>query len=301
MRRLVLLPMLALTLATGCGAPPRASNTADYSEGAAAGDAENAMETIDNGVESNGTAPDNGSTGYAGGEDAYCPAVDYVTSEAQCRRFTEEKATLDTGLGVFNPPSEMVVGESRDLVLGVGKKEDAAEVHESVGGNATQHVEVRTPVGHFMTATLSGGGFDITPAGPQPKTLAADRSEVWQWRITAKEAGPQKLLLTISVDATAPDGTRSRYDLARKPIDINVKVTDAQRRDARAKSVEDSLRRGTGMMGALEKWLIALGAVVVALGGVWIAVRTFGKGKAEKGADKAPEKPQDKGKDDKAG
>lgn len=294
MRRLVLLPMLALILVAGCGAPPPDSKQADNPAGAAA---ENAVETINDSVENAGATPENGSTGNAAaGEDTYCPAVDYATSAAQCRRFTEEKATLEAGLGVFNTPSEMVVGESRDLVLGVGKKADAAEVHESVGGNAAQHVEVRTPVGHFMTATLSGGGFDITPEGPQPKTLAADRSEVWQWRITAKEAGPQKLLLTISVDATAPDGSRSRYDLARKPIDINVKVTDAQRRDARAKALEDKLRRGTGVMGALEKWLIALAAVVVALGGVWIAVRTFGKGK-----DKGDATKKDAGTPDKKG
>lgn len=275
MRR-VLLPMLALLLVSGCGGRPPGSQDAENPAGAMV---ENAVETIDNAVENAGDAPENASTGQNAGEDAYCPAVDYVTSAAQCRRFTQEKATLDAGLGVFNPPKEMVVGESRDLVLSVGRKGDAAEIHESVGGNESQHVEVRTPVGHFMTATLSGGGFDITPQGPQQKTLAADRSESWQWRIKAKEPGPQKLLLTISVDATAADGTRSRYDLARKPIDINVAVTDAQRRDDRAKALEDKLRRGTGVMGALEKWLLALGAVIIALGGVWIAVRTFGKGK----------------------
>lgn len=287
MRRLVLLPMFALTLVSGCGAPRSASNTADYPAGSAI---ENTVEPVNDAMENSGIAPENGSSGnVVAGEDAYCPAVDYATSAVQCRRFTQEKATLDAGLGVFNPPKAMTVGESRDLVLAVGKKADAADVHESVGGNTTQHVEVRTVVGHFMTATLTGGGFDITPQGPQPKTLAADRSEVWQWRITAREAGPQKLMLTISVDATAADGTRSRYDLARKPIDIDVAVTDSQRRDARAKELEDKLRRGTGVMGALEKWLIALAALVVALGGVWIAVKTFGKGKDKDGKGGKPE------------
>lgn len=295
MRR-ILLPMLALMLISGCGAPNRSetADTVDYAGSAATG---NAIDMADGGVENAGAPPENAGNAMMVEEDAYCPAVDYVTSVTQCRRFTEEKASLDAGLGVFNPPREMVVGESRDLVLAVGKKADAAEVHESVGGNEAQHVEVRTPVGHFMTATLSGGGFDITPQGPQHKTLAADRSEVWQWRIKAKEPGPQKLLLTISVDATAADGTRSRYDLARKPIDINVAVTEAQRRDDRAKALEDKLRRSTSVMTALEKWLVALAAVVIALGGVWIAVRTFGKGK-EKGD--APKK-DDAGGPDKKG
>lgn len=280
MRRLVLLPVLALALLAGCTAAEQSAEnaSADYADNA---------DLVDwnVGEAANATMPGNV---IARETDAYCPAVDYVTSAAQCRRFTDEKATLDAGLGVFNPPRQMVVGESRDLVLAVGRKADSAEVHEAVGGNESQHVEVRTPVGHFMTATLSGGGFDISPQGPQPKTLAADRSEAWQWRITARDAGPQKLLLTISVDATAPDGTRSRYDLARKPIDIDVAVTDAQRREDNTKRLEDKIGHGTRVLGALEKWLIALAAVLAAAGGVWIAIRTFGKGK-------------DKGKDDGAG
>lgn len=272
MRRLVLLPVLALALLSGCNAANEAAT-----ENASAEYADNAESVaVDENVAIAGNV-----IAKAAEEDAYCPAVDYTTSAAQCRRFTQEKATLDAGLGVFNPPKEMVVGESRDLVLAVGKKADAAEIHESVGGNESQHVEVRTPVGHFMTATLTGGGFDIAPQGPQQKTLAADRSEAWQWRITAKAAGPQKLLLTISVDATAPDGSRSRYDLARKPIDIDVAVTEAQRRENRTKALEEKIGHGARVLSALEKWLIALAAVVVAAGGVWIAIRTFGKGKAK--------------------
>jgi len=46
---------------------------------------------------------------------------------------------------------------------------------------------------------------------------------------------------------------------------------------------------GTTVLGGLEKLLIALTAVVVALGGVWIAIRTFGKKKdAEKPKGEAP-------------
>jgi hypothetical protein len=43
------------------------------------------------------------------------------------------------------------------------------------------------------------------------------------------------------------------------------------------------------VLSGLEKLFIALTAVVVALGGVWIAIRTFGKKKdAEKPKDEAP-------------
>jgi hypothetical protein len=286
MRPIVLMPAILLLMLAGCNASPdMASNTMIEDPVGAEGATDNMIVPADNGVANSGAGDGMGNA--AGAEDSYCPAVDFATSVAQCRRFTQEKSTIESGLGVFNPPSEMVVGESRDLVLGVGRKADTTEIHESVGGNASQQVEIRTPIGHHMTATLSGGGFDIAPEGPQSKTLSADRREVWQWRIKAKEAGPQQLLLVISVDASAQDGAQTRYELARKPIAIQVNVTDAEKREQRTKALEDRIGHGTRVLSALEKWLIALGAVVVALGGVWIAVRTFGKGKDKgDGADK---------------
>ncbi|MET0308115.1 MAG: hypothetical protein ABW023_05355 [Sphingomonas sp.] len=275
MRRAFLICTVAALLLSGCNASPdMASNTMAED---AAGGTDNMIVPADNAL-ANDVGPAN-ATGPQ--EDAYCPAVDFATSAAQCRKFTQEKNTIEAGLGVFNPPREMVVGESRDLVLGVGRRADTTEIRESVGGNAAQQVEVRTPIGHHMTATLSGGGFDVAPSGPQSKTLSADRREVWQWRITAKEAGPQQLLLVISVDAAPQNGAPARYELARKPISIQVNVTDAEKRERRTKALEDKIGHGTRVLSALEKWLIALGAVIVALGGVWIGIRTFGKGKGK--------------------
>jgi hypothetical protein len=221
--------------------------------------------------------------GSAAGEAIYCEAVDHDTSAAECRRFTRERDNLQAGLGVFEAPRQMTLGESRDLVLSVGKKADAGEVHATIGQDRTKHVEIPTQVGHYMTATLTGGGFDIDPSGPQAKTLAADRSEVWQWRIKAKEEGPQRLVLTISVDATNADGSRSRYDLETRPFDIAVNVTDSERRTRRAQELKKTIDDGTTVLGGVEKLLIALAAVIAAVGGVWIAIRTFGKKKeAEK-------------------
>lgn len=283
---------VVLLLLSACGAPMEsAQNTSavDYGEDVSVGG--NAVENI---VEpaANATDPEPNGTAEnvtAADDTAYCEAVDHDTSATECRRYTRERANLQAGLGVFEAPKQMVLGESRDLILSVGKKANAGEVHTTIGQDRSKHVEIVTQVGHFMTATLTGGGFDITPSGPQPKTLAADRSEVWQWRIKAKEEGPQRLVLTISVDATNADGTRSRFDLETRPFDIAVNVTDSERRTRRAQELKKKMDDGTTVLGGLEKLLIALAAVVIALGGVWIAIRTFGKKKdAEKPKGEAP-------------
>ena len=281
-----------LLLLAGCDARMEASrntSAADYGEDISVGGnaAGSAVEPAANasGPESNGAAEN----ATAGDDTIYCEAVDHDTSAAECRRYTREHANLQEGLGVFEAPRQMTLGESRDLILSVGKKANAGEVHASIGQERSKHVEIATQVGHFMTATLTGGGFDITPSGPQPKTLAADRSEVWQWRIKAKEEGLQRLVLTISVDATNADGTRSRFDLETRPFDIAVNVTDSERRTRRAQELKKKMDDGTTVLGGIEKLLIALAAVVVALGGVWIAIRTFGKKKdAEKPKGEAP-------------
>lgn len=288
MRSRILLACLVLLSACGAGMQEAQNTSAvDYTDDAGmAGNASDAVEANATGpVEINATSPaSNGTENASAGDDSiYCEAVDHDTSAAECRRYTRERSNLQAGLGVFEAPKEMTLGESRDLILSVGKKANAGEVHATIGQDRAKHVEIPTQVGHYMTATLSGGGFDISPSGPQPKTLAADRSEVWQWRIKAKEEGPQRLVLTISVDATNADGTRSRYDLETRPFDIAVNVTDSERRSRKAQELKKKMDNGTTVLGGLEKLLIALAAVVVALGGVWIAIRTFGKKKdAEK-------------------
>jgi hypothetical protein len=86
------------------------------------------------------------------------------------------------------------------------------------------------------------------------------------------------------------DGQRHRFSLANRPVDVLVEVSASQRRENRAKALEDSLGRGARVMSALEKWLIGFAALLAAAGGAWLAVRKFGKGK-DAPADKSAAKP----------
>jgi hypothetical protein len=221
-----------------------------------------------------------------------CDAVDDDVSPADCREFTRQKARLRPGMLAFDPPTKMTVGITYDLTLSIGKAADAEEVRADVRREGRRLEERALQVGAFMTANLTGTAFTIKLQGEEPaeRKLGADRREIWQWQVTPIQPGPQRLLLKVSADAVRPDGQRHRFSLANRPVDVLVEVSASQRRENRAKALEDSLGRGARVMSALEKWLIGFAALLAAAGGAWLAVRKFGKGK-DATADKPAAKP----------
>jgi hypothetical protein len=221
-----------------------------------------------------------------------CDAVEDDVSPADCREFTRQKARLRPGMLAFDPPAKMTVNVTYDLTLSIGKAADAEEVRADVRREGRRLEERAVQVGAFMTAKLTGTAFTIKLQGEEPaeRKLGADRREVWQWQVTPTQPGPQRLLLKVSADAVRADGQRHRFSLANRPVDVLVEVSASQRRENRAKALEDSLGRGARVMSALEKWLIGLAALLAAAGGAWLAVRKFGKGK-DAPADKPAAKP----------
>ncbi len=225
------------------------------------------------------------------GELVSCDAVDNDVSAADCREFTRQKARLRPGTLAFDPPAKMTVGVTYDLTLSVGRAEDGEEVRADVRREGRRLEERNLQVGAFMTAELTGTAFTINLQGnPDPaRKLGADRREIWQWQVTPTQSGPQRLLLKVSADAVAANGTRHRFSLANRPVDVLVEVSASQRRENRTRAIEDSLGRGARVMSALEKWLIGLAALLAAAGAAWLAVRKFGKPKEPAG--ETPAKP----------
>ena len=220
-----------------------------------------------------------------------CDAVDDDVSAADCREYTRQKARLRPGMLAFDPPAKMTVGVTYDLTLSIGKVADAEEVRDVVRREGRRLEERTLQIGAFMTASLTGNAFEITLQGGDgpSRKLGADRREIWQWQVKPVRAGAQRLLLTVSADAIGTDGKPRRFSLANRPVDVMVEVSAAQRRESRAKAIEDSLGRGARVMSALEKWLIGLAALLAAAGGAWLAVRKFGKSKEAAG--EKPAKP----------
>jgi hypothetical protein len=142
------------------------------------------------------------------------------------------------------------------------------EVVERFPGE-TEHF---TPiVGPRMTASLSGEGFDIAPAGPQPQDLTPGETISWTWKVTARDEGVHVLKVMTAVEAPGPDGEN---------LKLNSTITQA------------SITVSIGLVGrvwmvvtGLPQWLKALTAVVTALTALLAAIvalrRMFGKPKAK--------------------
>jgi len=215
----------------------------------------------------------------------YCDAIQADAPPADCSRYAREKTNLKDGIAAFNPPRAMTVGKSEDLILSVGPKEKAAEVHEAVGGPVASHTEAAVKVGHYMTATLSGGGFKIDPEGPQQRELALNRMQTWQWKVTPTDPGARKLQLIVSSDASDAQGKVTKFELDNQTFDVNVQVSGKQK-------VLDTLDSGKSIFDSLKGSLTALAGVLAAIGAVWAAAKTNLFGLFRKsGASAAPTPP----------
>ena len=181
----------------------------------------------------------------------------------------------------------MVVGQPQDMSFAVGKQADAADTASSVGGTIATTVQIRTPIGQFMTAKLTGGGFDIVSEGTPERDLGLSRSEIWTWHVTPREQGPHKLLLTVKVDAVDDDGKRTLINLSSRTVAVNVGVTAADKRRRQIDDVKNVIDETGSIWPSLQKWLGGLAAVLLALGLVIWRFKLLGK---------KPEEPEHKDK-----
>lgn len=116
----------------------------------------------------------------------------------------------------FNRPERMRYREAEKVELalspqGAGVAPDA-HLSDDLRG------EIRTVEGVDyalrMQATLSGPDFEISPAGPQARTVLADRPTLWSWTVRPVTHGPGKVL-TLRVEAVL---SRDGRDLP--PVEI---------------------------------------------------------------------------------
>ena len=281
--RLNIVFVLAVVLAVAGCSKTESTNVIDVN--AMDGDLlQNTVDTaVDNAID-NATAPANAMENAAGNAHVIrhlilidCPILHRRTTEAQCASVTEQAAALEQGVGAFAAPPNMVVGQTEDVNFAVGKQEDAEETAQSVGGNTTTTVQVQTRIGRFMTATLTGGGFDIAGEGTPERDLGATASEIWTWHVTPRQQGPRTLLLTVKVDAVDDDGKRTRITLSSKTVAVNVGVTAADRRRQKIDDVKGLIDDTGSLWPSIEKWLAGLAGVLLVLGLVIWRFKLLGK------------------------
>jgi hypothetical protein len=111
-------------------------------------------------------------------------------------------------------PSEMQLGDSDVIRLTLLPSEQGYVLEAAFPDHQTAQaqIEVARPPGYdlFAVARLDGVAFDLTPAGEQARSLPPGESLTWNWSIRARQAGRQRLALTLlmrwvpNLTSTAP-------------------------------------------------------------------------------------------------
>lgn len=209
-------------------------------------------------------------------EKIFCQPVEEEVSRADCRRYGNMVASLERGVAAFNPPKTMLRGHSAVVELSIAKGEDFTVVAEQVDESAAPAHTFKAKVGRYMMAELTGSGFKIDPAGPQPQDLFVSGNGYWQWRVTALKAPMHKLILKAWAQKRAPDGSLRQVWLKTVHREITVEVTLGQR-------VEDIRLDSMAWFERGNNWAKALAGLIGALGSVWVAIKLFGKADAKDG------------------
>ncbi|HSS86406.1 MAG TPA: hypothetical protein VLL30_21835, partial [Reyranella sp.] len=79
--------------------------------------------------------------------------------------------------------------------------------------------------GESVVARLSGeprSAFVIMPDKDEPKPLNVTGDTRWDWRVTPKQEGPQRLLLELDTAAKTPAGAAAKGNIYRHLIFITV-------------------------------------------------------------------------------
>jgi hypothetical protein len=163
---------------------------------------------------------------------------------------------LKWGQIAFNPPHRMTVHRIERIEARVQRSLDP-EFLEGMQGSGSPQVE-SLKVGAFMTTTLSGPTFDITPLNPDRQLVQATRYTKWAWDVTARQRGRHNLALSVSVRIPIP------------PMEENVEAVVLER-EIKVR-VNASHRLGQFIR---EHWKWAIGtvisAIIAALLTTWLA------------------------------
>ena len=98
-------------------------------------------------------------------------------------------------------PASIQLGESDVIHLSLAPSQEGYVVQAEFPDHQTaqQDVPVQRPQGYdlFAVARLDGVSFDLSPLGDQVRSLQAGEAISWNWSLTPKRSGRQRLALTL--------------------------------------------------------------------------------------------------------
>jgi hypothetical protein len=185
------------------------------------------------------------------------------------------------GLGAFVQPPVWKVGNTYSLEFVVGQNERAlSEVAENRRTTTARSIWMAPT----MRVTLDPNpNFEIAPQNrdQEIQDLSPERTAAWFWNV--KPLKPGKFTLVARVEALqrgpdgelirGPDGKPRTRVYPPKTVEVQVKVGAGQ---GVMNAIENAKKVGEASEGLFSSWqkaLIALAALITALGTVWAAVR----------------------------
>ncbi|HVS30616.1 MAG TPA: serine/threonine-protein kinase [Thermoanaerobaculia bacterium] len=134
--------------------------------------------------------------------------------------FQADRELTSTANIAFNTPETMTAGEAGIIHLLLDLERRGSELEIEIRGEGpTSSAVIRA--GESMEARLAGSAFDIRAITPELQAISARDTTEWQWEITPREEGRQRLFLTINaiVGGTSKRSIRT-FD---RTIDVRVK------------------------------------------------------------------------------
>lgn len=207
----------------------------------------------------------------------YCDALEEMVPAIVCQRAT----AVNQGVAGVKAKPKMVLGEVQTVRLVVSRRGDQEAVEDELGGRDAVFREFRLATGRYMEARLTAdSGLEITPSEWVRKDLGAGDLEDWEWQVKAMAAGRHMVTLRTRVMKQEADGRFiPRPGRESEPQYVDVEITRGQEIEQRIGLFARWLQALSAPLESMNNLLTLLTSLVAAAGGLWLALRNFGKGK----------------------
>jgi len=211
---------------------------------------------------------------------APCEALRNVVTVRECERFTAIKRMAEDGNATLAAPESMDAGQSYDVFVIVGTKEQRASIEETAASVGTfQTGEIK--LAPYVCAELSAEGFTANPTlsdGPQCTERGAAPEMTFKWQVSPKVN--RALTLKAQVTTYVSEGGQNLGAVGTNTVSVNVNASTWWRFD-------QAVNRMTGSLMGLREALLALLAVLAVVSAIIWRLKNMGA-KPEKGDLDAP-------------
>ncbi len=220
-------------------------------------------------------SPANPDKSSASADTVFCPELEEDVPALLCERIRQ----VNSGVAAVKANSNMIVGETQVVRLVVSRSGDEEAVVDEIGGPDSIYKKFKLSTGRYMEARLTvDNGLEITPTDWVRKDLGAGDVEDWEWNVKALAEGRFKVLLLTRVLKRQDDGTFiTRPGRESEPQYVDVKITRSQEVEQQLGVFKRWLDALAAPAESLGNLLTLLGTVIAAAGGLWLAIRQFGK------------------------